>query len=165
MPKKQGVQHAGLALLFLRWLSFYNVTPENLVSLSDVMLTHLSAAPGARWVSMALINGHSRRPVAGGSGRQEAQVQSRWRHSSLEAEPHLQLRIHTTEQKRGRETLWAEQWRCPGQDRHKKGGDNAQACFHSRTKWQFKPSGLLEIIISDLCVSVCLGLCSLAESS
>lgn len=77
MPKKQGAQHAGLALLFLRWLSFYNVTPENLVSFSDVMLTHLSAAPGAHWVSMALINGHSSRLVAGDSGCQEAQVQSR----------------------------------------------------------------------------------------
>lgn len=77
MPKKQGVQDAGLALLLLRWLSFYNVTPENLVSLSDLMLTHLSATPGAHWVSMALINGHSSRLVAGGSGCQEAQVQSR----------------------------------------------------------------------------------------
>lgn len=77
MPKKQGVQDAGLALLFLRWLSFYNVTPENLVSHSDLMLTHLSATPGAYWVSVALINGHSSRLVAGGSDCEETQVQSR----------------------------------------------------------------------------------------
>lgn len=61
MPKSSELQGAGVALLFLRWFYFYNVTFENPVSLNDLMMfTHLSTAAGVPWVSMALLSVNSR---------------------------------------------------------------------------------------------------------
>ena len=77
-----------MALLFLKWFYFYTVTFENLVSPSDLMLSHLFTTAGAPWVSMTLINGNSRLVAAGGSGYRKA----------LEAEPHLQPNNHIMEQ-------------------------------------------------------------------
>lgn len=86
-----------MALLFLRWFYFNNVTFENPVSLSDLALPHLSTAAGAPWVSMALPNGNSRPWLLEAVACHKAQVQSGLRCSSLEAEPHLSPNTHIME--------------------------------------------------------------------
>ena len=158
--KSRGLKDAGLALLFLSQFYFYNATLENLGSFSDLMLSHLSTTPGAHWVSMALINGNSsRQRLSQGQGAEQTTpfFPGSWA-SSPAQHPH-----HEAEEWKGNTT---EQNTEDILDRTGMEGVGTvhKHCLYSWRKLQWKPSGLLGIIIFDLCVCVGSGLCSLSES-